>query len=453
MRAAVAVGALVAGAIAPATSQVPGIPAQVVDFEPPTRVESYKITDFGRSASARDDRSFKQKFLVAERTGNCCENYITISDDGRLFDIGGRYVNFTDDNGKTWRSVQPVNPIVNGEGTMALAPNGDVIVVEWDPYSGDHLIAYKYDAEGEAWSYLESPMHTPFYDRPWLTVVPGPVQALGGEAPYVSFVDGFPHAGAFLMSTDGLTYAQASSPFVDEQRGAQSVEGWVPTKPHRMLDWIQPNSNSPIVPLGGGRALAPPDAFGDGTWSILDPETLQWDRFALPKGNLSGRLQVDSKGRLHNFFPGPDNFRYSISSDGMKSTNDLVVKLPKGFDNAGNGLHVDFRANAQLGIAAVAFHGRYTKTGVSGDLVYTIDISKNKPRLLRLYHIGLADTDASSGISASPHDDIRFDFETVALFPDGRIAVSFLDSTTAGIYHLAEPVTERIGPALAIELP
>jgi len=50
--------------------------------------------------------------------------------------------------------------------------------------------------------------------------------------------------------------------------------------------------------------------------------------------------------------------------------------------------------------------------------------------------------DGSSGVGA----DVRFDFETVAIFPDGRVAMSFYDTTTA------DNTTERIRPALAIEL-
>ncbi|MEA2447344.1 MAG: hypothetical protein QOK47_981, partial [Actinomycetota bacterium] len=169
----VLVGVAVAAAL-PARGQAPGAPAQVVGYEPPLRIERYKVTDFGRSASTRDDKTSKAKFRVAERTGNCCENYVTANSDGTIFDLGGSYINFTGDSGATWQSVRPVQPLVNGEGSIAVAPNGDIVGVEWDPYSGDHLMSYKYTAETKEWQYLEAPLHTPFYDRPWLTVVPGP---------------------------------------------------------------------------------------------------------------------------------------------------------------------------------------------------------------------------------------------------------------------------------------
>ena len=79
-------------------------------------------------------------------TGNCCENHLGISPQGRLFDIGGSYVNYSDNRGQTWKSVQPIDPLVNGEGSMAVAPNGDIVAMTWDPYSGDRWESYKYNA-------------------------------------------------------------------------------------------------------------------------------------------------------------------------------------------------------------------------------------------------------------------------------------------------------------------
>lgn len=438
--------ALLGVAIAPASSQVPGAPAQVVDYEPPIRIERYKVTDFGRSASSKDDRTSKVKFRVAERTGNCCENYLTAASGGRLFDHGGRYINFTDDKGATWKSVQPLAPLVNGEGTISMGPGGDVLGVEWDPYSGDHLQAYKYDALAEEWTYLESPLHTPFYDRPWLSVVPGPFEIEGQKTPYVTYLDGYPHTGTLLYSTDGLTYARASSPYVDAEL-EDPVKSWIPTKKSPELDWIQPNTNSPIIPLGGGRALAPPASFGTG-WSILNPETMRWAPFSLPNDQkLHGRYLVDGRGRIHNLQASGPQFLYRISTTGGRSWNETLVKLPEGVSSTG-GLQYDFRVNAKQKMAAVVLHAVNSKTGTDNDLVYTLDIATNAPRLQRLYRIGLGDVDASSGVG----QNIRLDFQTVAILPGGKIATSFLDTTTAGAYHLTEPVTERMGPALAVEL-
>lgn len=449
-RTAVAASVAVMAALAisiPASGDAPGALAQVVDIEFPQRIEKYRYTDFGRSASAADDRNGVAKFRVVERSGNCCENYITIDERGRLYDLGGKWINFTDDSGKTWRSVQPLEPLVNGEGTIAGAPGGDIIGVEWDPYSGDHLLSYKYDGKTETWEFLEAPLHTPFYDRPWLSVVPGPFEVLGEKVPYVVFVDGFPHRGPLLYSTDGLTYAQISHPLVDHNFAGET-KGWLETKATKDLDWMEPNTNSPITPLGGGRALALPGPFVP-DYSMFDPKSQQWTQHTFPGGSgFKGRILVDSEGRVHNFVPQGGFFDYRISRNGGKSWESTRITLPKGITTSA-GLEVDFRVNAEVGTAAVAMHARDGNKNTDVDLVYTLDISRDKARTMRLYEVGKGDIDASSGVG----QDIRFDFETVAIFPDGRIAVSFLDSTTGPVFHLQEPIDpDRLGPALAIEL-
>ncbi len=432
---------VVAGAVvAPAAGDAPGAPAKVVDYDPPTRLESYRYTDFGRSPSPRDDRTGFARFRVLERTGNCCENYITINRDGTVFDLGGRYINFSDDNGKTWKQVQPIEPLVNGEGTISMAPGGDVIGVEWDPYSGDHLLSYKYEAESKQWFFMEMPLHTPFYDRPWLTVVPGPFSIAGGKTPYVVFVDGFPHRGPYLYSTDGLTYVQTSNPFLDQS--LRSVEQWPPTTKSAEMDWILPNSNSPITALGGGYALSAPGPFAD-SWSLFQPETMSWSALELPDGSeLTPRLLVDSQGRIHDVSADSTRLEYRISSDRGKTWKSLTATLPKGHSTA----EFDYRVNAALGIAVIGIHAN-TAEG-DQDLLYKLDISSGRPRITRLYEIGKGDVDAAAGLGR----DVRFDFETVGIFPDGRLAISFLDSTTGPVYTLTEAITDRLGPALAIEL-
>ena len=81
-----------------------------------------------------------------------------------------------------------------------------MIAIGWDPYSGDHLQSFKYDALCRSWYWLEEPLHTPFYDREWVTVIPGPFSIDGRTHPYISFLKGgFPTKEAWLYSTDGLT--------------------------------------------------------------------------------------------------------------------------------------------------------------------------------------------------------------------------------------------------------
>jgi hypothetical protein len=137
--AALLLGALLTPIWASTASAVVPIPAQVVDFDPPVSRAVYPAIDYGRRATPGDDRVMRTRWRVIEETGNCCETYVTTTSDGRLLDFGGRYIHYTDDRGLTWHRVQPLAPLLNSEGAIVAAPGGDMLGVEWDPYSGDHL--------------------------------------------------------------------------------------------------------------------------------------------------------------------------------------------------------------------------------------------------------------------------------------------------------------------------
>jgi hypothetical protein len=182
------------------------IEATVVSVERDVVKRSFPSVDHG-SPTADDNRHGKTTWRVVAGTGNCCENYLTTSRQGRLFDFGGTWVQISDDRGLTWKQVEPLTPLITGEGTIAVAPNGDIIGIGWDPYSGDHLQAFKYEAFSGKWFYNELPLHTPFYDREWVTVVPGPFSVDGRTVPYISFVKGgYPSKELWLWSADGLNY-------------------------------------------------------------------------------------------------------------------------------------------------------------------------------------------------------------------------------------------------------
>lgn len=407
----------------------PVLTASVVSIQPPVSTATFKTEQYDKTGKVtRTDRT---TWRIGQGTGNCCENYLTISPKGRLFDFGGTYVNYSDDRGLTWKQVQPLTPLQNGEGTIALAPNGDVIAIGWDPYSGDHLQAFKYDANSATWYWAEQPIHQPFYDREWVTVLPGPISIDGTTYPYISLLKGgYPWKDPAFYSTNGFDYSNASSQFLDETLGTPR-QGLLPTKADASFDWIQPNSNGGMTPLGGGNAFASGEFTSD--YGYFDGSTRTWSAFTYPGGvQPEGRYQIDSAGRIHALVTRADGFDYRISTDGGKTWKSRPVALPAGYSVD----QIDFRANRATHLAAVAVHANHDATGNDQDFVYALDIGSNTPVLLRRYTVGLGDVGSSAGVG----NDVRMDFQTVAVYPDGKLAVSFLDSTT------------QSQPALAIEL-
>jgi hypothetical protein len=432
-----------AGGVGASSTQAlpsPVLEAKVVSIQRPTSNVAYPMVDYGKKSTSTDDRTGSTAWRVVQGTGNCCENYLTTTKGGRLLDFGGSYINFSDDRGQTWKQVQPLTPLVNGEGTIVVAPNGDVDAIGWDPYSGDHLQSFKYEAFSGKWFYAEQPVHQPFYDREWITVLPGPFSINGQTVPYITFVKGgYPWKDPAFYSTDGLTYTNASSAFLDETvNGAR--EGYLVTHADSTFDWIQPNANTGMTPLGGGAALASGEFTTD--WGLLDPSTLSWWTFTFPGGvQPRGLHQVDSGGRIENVVPKGTGFDYRISANGGQSWQSATVALPPKFSID----QIDFRANKALGVGVVAIHALNSDTGNDQDFLYKFNVSANQPFLQRLYTLGKGDTGSAAGVGNS----IRMDFQTVAILPDGRLAVSFLDSTT----HYPSPTTgaEQTRPAIAIE--
>ena len=117
------------------------------------------------------------------------------------------------------------------------------------------------------------------------------------------------------------------------------------------------------------------------------------------------------------------------------------MPLPQGFSID----QIDFRANRAAGVAAVVVHALNGSTGNDRDFAWKLDISKDQPVLKRRYTIGLGDVGSAAGVGNS----VRMDFETLTIFSDGRLALSFLDSTT----KYPSPTTGQMQtrPAIAIE--
>jgi hypothetical protein len=419
-----------------------GLPARVIDFTPmvPTATRTFPTTDFTDPEAG--PRQGTTDWRVVSETGNAAELWFTITSTGRILDLGGRYVNYSDDQGLTWKSVRPQEELVNAEGSVIQAPNGDVVALTWDPYSGDRVVTYKFTKATNAWTYMYMAQHTPFWDRPSIEVIPGEfTDEFGDEVPYLTYTNGFPHTH-WQYSYDGLNYTGISNRS-EEASDTASISSWLDVEPDPMFDYIQPNQDlqqgliPKFAPLGDGNA-----------WSenlMFTAEDMKWHDWTTPEGEeISGSLQVDSRGWLHNVQRGSGGFLYRVSTDGARSWNELEVS---------GGQAADFRANGAAGIAAVAASKSIAGKGVQ-DYVYKIDISTPEPKLLLEYLIGEGNDSRSGGLGfyggTGGH---RWDFSSVGVFPDGRVAVTFMDAKTKIPFpSLANPATCAIedqpdGPA------
>ena len=106
----------------------------------------------------------------------------------------------------------------------------------------------------------------------------------------------------------------------------------------------------------------------------------------------------------------------------------------------------DLVANGLLGQAAVSARFDDAK-GNGHDMVFRVDTRGPTPRLRATYVVGKGDLNTANDVTGSA--GYRYDYESVALLPDGKIALSFDDSTCLQP-SLRDP-THR-GPEVAILL-
>lgn len=427
-----------AAAAASAGSDVAALPATVQSVRFPTSTESY------RTFSADGSELAPSSFRVVSDSGNCCENYVASTPEGTLLDFGGTYIHFSTDDGRTWKRVKPDTPLVNGEGTVAVAPNGDILGVGWDPYTGDHLQSFKYDAAADQWLWAEQPLHTPFFDREWIAIVPGPLTIDGETVPYVSVLrGGWPSKDVYLISTDGITYTKPSAKHLDT---AMTAAVTAPIEPvvDAQTDYGQTLTYTNLAPLGersilSGREMLTglsPSRCSTNVW--LAGDDLRWTCHTPSESPAVQWHAVDSAGRLHATVWSPDgSLRYLTSGDGGRTVQEVAVPLPEDYQVLSDG-HRDLKANAAAGVVAITAHARHMPTSASQDFVFVYRYADGStPTLDRWYRIGLGDLRSGSGVTSA---DPRFDFSNIAILPDGRFAVSFNDS-------------RHLKPALAIELP
>lgn len=430
---ACAAAALAAGPTAGTAGTTPGLPAAlppspaglamtVAPVSVPSSLTSFRVYD-ATGALLRTE-----SFRVTPAGGNCCEKYVATTPGGRLLELGGSYPYFSDDGGATWQSARPPVPLVNGEGALTATPTGDVVGAAWDAFSGDRLVTYKYTAADGTWRYHEMPMHGPFFDRPWVTVVEGPFTTPdGATVPWISFVRGGSgiNRDVELVSYDGLVYTEvaATSPVADAF-GTLPAPGPVADAD---TDWVQPHAQSRIAPLPGTGAIRRQESglLCRSRAQILRPDRA-WACLDLGTEQLTGDIRVDGRGWLHEVRYAGATVTYRVSTNGGTTWQATTFRLP-GTAPSLAGTRPDVKVDTARSVAYVALRASGTGTSGGQDLVLRFGHAGGTPALRDYYRIGRGDLVAGSMLGDSGP---RFDFATIAILPDGRFAVAYDDTTT-----------------------
>lgn len=361
-----------------------------------------------------------QTWRVVNATGNCCENHVVVGPDGRIYDIGADEPYFSDDGGLTWKRPAALLALPEGEGSAAIAPNGDFVGMSWDPYTGDRVVTYKHEAATGRWYASHLALHGPVYDRPWIGVVPGPIQVAGQTFPYATLmIGGWPEPTTYV-SFDGLTYALLSTHETTVRN--VPVRAWLTQPAHAWADWSQPTAHARVVPLPGGGALVggallcPWALFKtDGTTQCF----MQPDGLA-PSGGI---LRFDSQGRLHAFEASVSGFYHGISLDGGQTWTRTFHDYPPDLTR----MSWDAVVNGALDAAAVAIlfqDNADPGNPVTRTVVYKLG-SLSGAQTEEILQVGAGNRYFGVGILESGP---RFDFITVGMLPDGRVVTSFGDA-------------------------
>lgn len=391
-----------------------GLAASPVNVDVRVGEESYGV--FRADGSVAPERRWR----TVTGTGNCCENYIATTPSGRILDQGGSTIAYSDDEGVSWQGILSPFVLLAGEGSVAAAPDGDIVAFDWATYNADTAFAYRYSAATKSWS-SQSVAKAPAYDRPWIATIKGPFEINGLVVPYVSVVEGgIGLKDPLLVSFDGLHYVPSNS--LATLGGASVDLRSLLTKPDRNRDWIAPMAEFGVTPVDNGVGILELSAAMRGTPT--------WTGVQLPQipGDV---LRIDGAGNLHAVSVDGGSLRYAISHDGGAHWQSQTFHLPSGW-TAGEW---DFRANAELDQAVFAVNAD------SGSNVKQAALRfrglAGTPYLEETLLVGDGDGVFGSGVTETGN---RFDFMTLGFLPDGRIVMSAADAAHAN-------------PFLAIELP
>lgn len=429
------------GATIPNANLLPPLPGDVVAVSATVRDATYPVYN------GKGKRTGSRTWAVSDVGGNCCETRLATTSRGRLLEFGGTDLLVSEDEGQTWSKVAPKTPLVGGEGDVVAAPNGDIVAVGWDVYGGDRLQSYKYTAATRKWEVGEVLIRSPLFDRPWLTLVPGPLSTTLGTVPYGVVLEGgiATFGKAVYFSSDGLRYDEMQVPAVDDAL-ADPVRAPLTTTKNPDADYW-----GAAAPVGSASL-----AGKGGTYIRVDNGSCPVMRIIPPSTRLvcdseqpqQSTLRQDSSGALiRTYTLDPERAVLEVSRDAGRTWRAVLITPPvngvferASADNPKGWFH-DLAVNGKLGFAAVMTRvARPTSTGqsLSQDLVAVIDTTTRFPVIREWLFVGVGGLNTRGGLDPQ-YSGPRLDFQTVSILPSGRIATGYMDTTSEG------------GPSIAIE--
>lgn len=463
------------GASSAGVDMSPRLEAFVEPFEP-SKIEELRFPTF----TAQGKRLKPSRWRVVSGTGNERENYLAATESGMLLDFGGSWLRFSTNEGRTWSQVLPapeLRELYNYEGTVAVAPGGDIVASaqDWPP---GVAMTFKYEAEDKQWFYGWAKLNTPLMDRPSIGIVPGPFTISGSQVPYISVLRGgfYFSKSPWFYSLDGLNYSLPTNKLATSLATTPAA----PTEPLETekwdeLDWIQSYEQIGISPYGRGKAIADRPSFvglgrsdptGHAPRSIFDPTTLQWHAYEYPAGGPPpngpkpddplliediGRTVADSAGNLHHVLATESSIKYMLSGDGGKTWTTRDIPLLPGYRIDGpTGYWRTFKASGSEATSMLVVHAVKQDPNETVDaedaplatreLVYRFSFRDGVPKVTKVHVLGEGGFGCLFvGSASSRLVDGICDFPSAALLPGGRAVVSFTDSA-------------HQQPAVAIEL-
>jgi hypothetical protein len=299
----------------------------------------------------------------------------------------------------------------------------------WFPYpstsGADQFYAFLYDADTQEWNWCFNRTPEPFYDRSWQVEVIGPINGgIYGNGEYASIViSNFWHQVQNIggqISTDGLNYDYFSFPDRDASLDIIEVdltaemlgEEWDFTKPHKEMRAFP-------VPSGG---LYFPNYFIDGRDAYVDTSLNWWSATTLNGSSLpSEYCAIDSSTALHCVLADDNVIQHLLSWDGGETWENNTYDLKnqtsgiEEWEFHSNGIHDLFVLNVRY----------QSSEGPDIDIAWHVrDYSESLIPDVKTY-LGQGDLDSTSGAGA----DIRFDFASMGILPDGGSFIAYHDST------------------------